>query len=91
MDGVAAQLRDVALAAFPRELGPEVDQAVQRLVPSRHAPVGHFEVSVGEQQLRIPYRIYQDPPPAATLDELGGAARAVLHCLLTRHHDGHVR
>jgi hypothetical protein len=87
----AVQLRDAVAEAFPSKLGPEVDQVVQLLVPSRSAPVGYFEVSVREQRLRIPYRIYEDPPPPGKLDDLGELARAALHCLFTRHHDGHVR
>jgi hypothetical protein len=86
----AAQLRDTLAAAFPSELGTQVSEAVQLLVAARSAPVGYSEVTVREQRLRIPYRIYENPPPGK-VDNLSELARTVLHCLLTRHHDGCVR
>ncbi|MFJ2028714.1 hypothetical protein [Streptosporangium sp. NPDC087985] len=79
------------MKAFPSELGAEVEQAVRLLMPSRYAPVDGFDVSVWGHRLRIPYRIYEDPPTPGMLDDLGEVARVVLDCLLTRHHSGHVR
>jgi hypothetical protein len=90
MAWAAAQLREAVAKAFPSELGPDVDQAVELLTPSQWVPVDPFEVLVGRQLLRIPYRIYEDPP-LGKLDDLSELARGVLHCLFTRHHDGHVR
>lgn len=84
-------MRDAAVKAFPSELGAEVEQAVRLLVPSRHAPVDGFDVSVRGQWLRIPYRIYEDPPSSGAMDDLGEIARVILDCLLTRHHSGYVR
>lgn len=87
----AAWLSDVAVKALPGELGAEAEQVVRLLVPSRYALVDGFDVSVRGQQLRIPYRIYEDPPPPGMLDDLGEVARVVLDCLLTRNHSGYVR
>ncbi|GGT00426.1 hypothetical protein GCM10010156_68130 [Planobispora rosea] len=79
------------MQAFPSELGTEVEEAVRLLMSARSALVGGFDVSVRGQRLRIPYRIYGEPPPPEMLDDLGEVARTVLGCLLTRHHNGHVR
>ncbi|MFC5830602.1 hypothetical protein [Nonomuraea insulae] len=53
--------------------------------------MGGFDVAVRGQRLRIPYRIYEEPPPPEMLDDFGEVARVVLDCLLTRHHSGYVR
>ncbi|MBB4917762.1 hypothetical protein [Streptosporangium saharense] len=79
------------MKAFPSELGAEVEQVVRLLVPSRHASMDGFDVSVRGQWLRIPYRIYEDPPSSGAMDDLGEVARGILDCLLTRHHSGYVR
>lgn len=48
-------------------------------------------VVVGGEPLRIPARIYCPEPEPPAVAALTGSARTVLHCLFTRHHDGHVR
>lgn len=55
------------------------------------APMGGSQVRVGNELLNIPYRIYNDAPPATALDPLEPAQRRVLAALFTRHHDGRVR
>lgn len=50
-----------------------------------------FEVVVEDEVVRIPYRIYNPPLTGRALHELTAEERSILHCLYTRHHDGHVR
>lgn len=90
-EATATRLRDAAMKAFPSELGADVEQAMRLLVPSHSMSVNGFDVSVRGQRLRIPYRIYEDPPPPGILNDLSEVPRAVLDCILTRHHNGYVR
>jgi hypothetical protein len=50
-----------------------------------------FSVTVYDDLLSIPGRIYNPEVPADTVAELTPAQRTMLHCLYTRHHDGYVR
>jgi hypothetical protein len=49
-----------------------------------------FSVEIGEETIRIPYRIYHDPAQI-DFDCLTQTQRDLLACLLTRHHSGFVR
>lgn len=78
-------------AAFPRALHADV-AAVLALMPAASlSPVGWFDVSVAGERVRIPYRLYADEPAADAHQDLTLLQQAVLSCLYTRHHDGHVR
>ncbi len=50
-----------------------------------------FIVTVYDEVLSIPGRIYNPEVPADALAELTPVQRTMLHCLYTRHHDGYVR
>lgn len=79
--------------AFPSCLEQEakaLDQVVGQLHQARVAMHRFIEVRVGEEELAIPYRIYHqgDEDIFVHLTE----TQSILYsCLLTRHHDGHVR
>lgn len=78
-------------AAFPAHLQRDV-QTVLKLLPSAPLkPALPFGVTVDEQPLVIPYRIYQAEPPAGAETSLPPTQLAILNCLYTRHHDGRVR
>lgn len=49
-----------------------------------------IEVRVGKEELIIPYRIYHQGYEGA-FDHLTETQSILYSCLLTRHHDGHVR
>lgn len=77
--------------AFPSALRPAAEQVVASLPPAEHRPAGSFSVLVNGEIVTIPYRLYhpvrrKDPVPRASDQE-----ELILECMLTRHHDGHVR
>lgn len=87
--GAAERLR----AAFPSSIATDVNAVLSVIPPSEHAPTEHDigPVRVAGEVLHIPFRIYSPEPPAEARSSLAVEARAVLDCLYTRHHDGHVR
>ncbi len=58
--------------------------------PARVAMRRFIEVRVGGKELAIPYRIY-DQGYEVVFDHLTETQSILYSCLLTRHHDGHVR
>ncbi|CAD6563455.1 hypothetical protein LMG24235_08702 [Paraburkholderia sabiae] len=84
-----AALHSPLIAAFPEALRSDVS-VVADLIGSSNATGRGLPVVVRGESLNIPYRIYDDPDETllACLNE----TQAILYaCLLTRHHDGHVR
>ena len=77
--------------AFPVALRPEVTAVAAIIEDARLAPAAPFTVWVGQEQVSIPYRIYNPEPSVDSLRGLSPVQQTVLHCLYTRHHDGHVR
>lgn len=72
----------VIARAFPGSLADDA-QACADIVPAaRLVPAGEFAVRAGEENLILPYRIYNDEPDPRAL--AGLAPRA-------RHHDGYLR
>ena len=65
---------------------------VQGVMPDHRLPWSTaFTVTVYDDLLSIPGRIYNPEVPADVLAELTPVQRTMLHCLYTRHHDGYVR
>jgi hypothetical protein len=66
---------------------------VVRVVPyASHAEAVRVgPVLVGDAELSIPYRIYNDEPAEEILAELTAAQRLVVHVFYTRHRDGRIR
>ena len=78
-------------AAFPRALHADV-AAVLAVIPAASlSPARSFDVSIAGERVRIPYRLYADEPAADAHQDLTLLQQAVLSCIYTRHHDGHVR
>lgn len=83
----------LAQRAFPSCLEREakaLDQVMGRFRQARLSTDRFIQVSVGKDELFIPYRIYNQDYEGifAHLTE----TQSILYsCLLTRHHDGHVR
>lgn len=77
--------------AFPRALRVDA-QALQAMdVWHPHPSHLHFIVALADEKLAIPTRLYFDASLLAAIGHLNARQRAMLWCLGTRHHDGHVR
>ncbi|WP_235558147.1 GNAT family N-acetyltransferase [Sphaerimonospora mesophila] len=77
--------------AFPDALAGDVTAVVDALPIAGHSPMTSFRAIVGDDRLTIPGRIYHPEPAPETLGRLSPLRCTILHCLYTRHHDGHVR
>lgn len=87
-----AELLSVARSAFPAALATDVCATVQTMSEAGLPPGGPFEkVWVQGECLTIPDRLYNPEPPDDLAEQLPPAQSKILHCLYTRHHDGHVR
>lgn len=75
--------------SFPKSLREEVLQAVSVLSENPHG-VGNFTVKVNGELLSIPRRVYHNTSLIQT-EKLSRLQRELIHCILTRHHDGFVR
>ncbi len=84
-------LNESLTCAFPDALEREVRAAVRVLPKARFSPVGSFRVTVGDDRVTIPGRIYNPEVSPRRLEGLTPLQRTILHCLYTRHHDGFVR
>ena len=75
--------------AFPAVVRYEVVRLAAAL-PQPDLTAHTFSVFVGEELVRIPYRVYHN---VTLIDSapLSAAQVAFLDCVLTRHHDGYVR
>lgn len=79
--------------AFPSCLEQEakaLEQVMSQLRRTHAATHRLIEVRVGEEKLVFPYRIYHQGYESA-FDHLTETQSILYSCLLTRHHDGHVR
>jgi hypothetical protein len=77
------------VSAFPVAVRDDATRLASAL-PHPDLTAHTFQVLVGEELVRIPYRIYHD----VTRIDLGSFNTSqieLLDCLLTRHHDGYVR
>ncbi|HAP78528.1 MAG TPA: hypothetical protein DCR14_20905 [Acidimicrobiaceae bacterium] len=79
--------------AFPFRPAQQRDyQRVRAAMPAAWLDwKGSFDVRLYDDWLRIPTRIYNPPPEPARLARLSTQQAIMLHCLYTRHHDGHIR
>lgn len=79
--------------AFPRADRSDAEIALGVLTES-DLHRSHFtdpRVTLEGEAVWIPSRIYHVEPSRAALEGLTPRRRAMVHCLLTRHHDGYVR
>ncbi|WP_051407398.1 hypothetical protein [Nocardia sp. CNY236] len=79
------------LPAFPASLAADARVVAQALPPAHPQPAGSFPVWVQGEHLTLPYRLYNPEPAADVFDRLSPRQTKILHCLYTRHHNGHVR
>jgi hypothetical protein len=77
------------IAAFPEALRSDVG-VVANFIGGGNATDRGLPVVLRGESLNIPYRIYDDPDETL-LARLNETQAVVYACLLTRHHDGHVR
>jgi hypothetical protein len=81
----------VLSAAFPSRLSGDVGRVLAVMPDARIAPADPFQVEVQGEVIGIPYRIYHDEPIPSAERSLSATQQVILHCLYSRHHDGHVR
>ncbi|WP_244135976.1 MULTISPECIES: hypothetical protein [unclassified Burkholderia] len=77
------------IAAFPKALCSDVS-VVADLIGGGNATDYKLQVVVRGESVNIPYRIY-DTPDETLFTCLNETQAIIYACLLTRHHDGHVR
>ena len=81
------------VGAFPSSLAPDVEAVLSAVPVAEHSAstddIGH--ISVGGENLKIPFRVCFPEPSHSSLASLTKAQRTILTCLYTRHHDGHIR
>lgn len=78
--------------AFPPSARQDAEIALRSLrAAERAARFPDRPVTFGGQPVWIPSRLYNPEPSPLVLEGLTPQRRIVLHCLLSRHHDGHVR
>ncbi|MFE7131899.1 hypothetical protein ACFVIM_13645 [Streptomyces sp. NPDC057638] len=79
------------VAAFPAHVADDA-RAVLAVLPPASSPVhGWFEVTVEQETLTLPTRMYHPEPDQEAVAALTDGQRLILHCLYSRHHDGYVR
>ena len=73
-----------------REVAHQID--AQLSLGEIHTPRGDRTVRVSGEAFTFPYRVYYRPHRIASVTRnLEGDARVLALCLISRHHDGHVR
>ena len=77
------------LRAFPSSVCEDV-QAVVSVLPENPHGGRSFKVRVNGETIEIPTRVHHNTALIGTR-KLSGMQRHLLDCILTRHHDGHVR
>ena len=77
--------------AFPRALRVDAQALRSTDVWHPHPAHLHFIVVLADEKLAIPTRLYFDTALLAAHGDLDARQRAMLWCLGTRHHNGHVR
>jgi len=77
--------------AFPSVLRVDAVAVVKAMPRARLSAGDPFTVRVEGESVFIPVRVYHPEPRPWALGMLSPVQRAMLACLYTRHHDGHVR
>jgi len=79
----------IFLDSFPTAMHSDVSSLLDKLYWKReHNSTECFPVKLGNEIIKIPYRIYYEEQ---TSQNLTNNEVFVLDCIFTRHHDGHVR
>jgi hypothetical protein len=77
------------IEAFPRYISSEVASLLSKIVlKTILQPQTFFTVTIQNERVEIPYRIYFEYPGT---DNLSGKELLILNCLFTRHHSGYLR
>ncbi|NUQ10889.1 MAG: hypothetical protein HUU26_00985 [Gemmatimonadaceae bacterium] len=77
--------------AFPSALRSEALAALEVVPFGEWRLTESFILWSQGERLEIPARIYAPEPDEAAENALAEDQRTILHCLYSRHHDGHVR
>ena len=81
---------------FPTDLAPTVRSVLSTFGHSIHygrslKPSAGDEIAVLGENLVLPRRVYNIAPDSETFDSFSIEQRDAARCILSRHHDGHVR
>lgn len=80
------------IQAFPQSVRSDAALVLSLLNPTAMLDVHHaFGVSLDGEPLSLPYRVTCDPADLPPLPALTDLHQTIWMCLLTRHHDGHIR
>jgi hypothetical protein len=77
------------LRAFPTALRDDARVALS-VLPENPRLFDTFSVKIAGELVALPCRIYHDPGVVNTI-RLTALQQELVHCLLTRHHDGFIR
>lgn len=93
MESVESVVATRVRQAFPSALRLDVEVVLGALPLRPNLPSGDNlgTVVVQGESLRIPSRVYLPEPEPLQLRALTANQQLIVHCLFTRHHDGHVR
>ena len=77
--------------AFPDYLQDDLAVLTDMMPKAKLAPNEGFAFVVSGEIVEAPIRIYNDEPSDFDVSELSAQQRSMIHCMYSRHHDGHVR
>ena len=83
---------EIIQSAFPLEVRKNVDSLLAKFtIETKHSTKGAETVTIGNDAVKIPSRIYYNPPYALSDSKFTNAEREILSCIFSRHHHGFVR
>lgn len=85
-------MKDIIKQAFPADFAESLDRLSPILSVSTGCyPIRYFSVSVNNDILNIPGRIYFSAPSEAVFNTLNDQDQLIVACWFSRHHNGYVR
>ncbi|ASA21608.1 hypothetical protein [Paenibacillus donghaensis] len=85
-------LFQVAHASFPSYQESNISTIINNIEFQGSLPHSDcFEVTLNNELLSIPYRIYFKEPTTKQMSQLSSEQVVILNCLFTRHHNGYIR
>ena len=89
---IIAEDKILLLTSFPLELKEELANLLDRIsIHSQHSIHGTFPVTLRNNELQIPTRVYWEEHRLLEPRGLSDNQITLLSCILTRHHNGFVR
>ncbi len=79
-------------SCFPQKFHNDIDSLYERYSFNVVCENNNgYEINIGWEKILIPYRIYLDEKEFTHIDHLSPRQQQIIHCILTRNHDGFVR